>query len=138
MQKEKRQQAVLDLIKSKKIAKQEELLKLLAAQNFAVNQSSVSRDLVELGVIKVNGFYALPQNGERRGLSLQSLTAAGDSLLIGKCELGLASALTVQIDRAEIAEIVGTIAGEDTIFIAVENKKAQKTAARKIWKVFDK
>lgn len=140
MPKEKRQRAILELIKTGKIAKQEEITAHLAQQNFAVTQSSVSRDLVELGVVKINGFYhATPNsNGAKRELILHSLEPAGENLLVAKCELGLASAITVQIDRENFREIVGTIAGEDTIFIAVQNKKAQTAAVKKIWKMFER
>ena len=52
-----------------------------------------------------------------------------------KCEPGMASAIAVEIDRAAIPEIVGTLAGEDTIFIAVTERKAQRTAMKKIWEL---
>ena len=57
---------------------------------------------------------------------------------MAKCELGLASAVCVKLDAAEIKEIVGTIAGEDTIFIAVKDAKAQKAVMRKVWEIFEK
>jgi transcriptional regulator of arginine metabolism len=48
----------------------------------------------------------------------------------------MASAVAVEIDRAALTEIVGTLAGEDTIFIAVTDRKAQRTAIKKIWELF--
>jgi transcriptional regulator of arginine metabolism len=68
---------------------------------------------------------------------LLDLLTAGDALVVAKCEMGLASAVAVEIDRRVIPEIVGTIAGEDTIFIAVEDRKAQRTVIRKIWEIFE-
>ena len=138
MLKEKRQQTILDLIRAKNIARQEELTSMLSDAGFAVNQSSVSRDLIELGVVKVNGFYALPQPDAARNFGLIDLNSAGENLIVARCEAGLASAVAVRIDRAKIAEIVGTIAGDDTIFIAVKEHKAQKTAVKKIWETFEK
>ena len=67
---------------------------------------------------------------------MTGLAAAGDTLIVVKCELGLASAVAVEIDRAAIAEIVGTLAGEDTIFVAVGGRKAQRAAMKKILGLF--
>ena len=138
MLKEKRQQTILDLIRAKNITRQEELTMMLSGAGYTVNQSSVSRDLIELGVVKVNGFYALPQPDAQRNFGLVALNLAGDNLIVAQCESGLASAVAVRIDRAKIAEIVGTIAGDDTIFIAVRERKRQKMAIKKIWETFEK
>jgi transcriptional regulator of arginine metabolism len=139
MLKEKRQQAILDLIAAKNITRQEELTELLIKKGFSVNQSSVSRDLDELGVVKIKGFYAVPQsiNGANN-FGLFALDTAGEILIVARCESGLASAVAVRIDRAKIAEIVGTVAGDDTVFIAVKDKRAQKNALKKIWEIFEK
>jgi len=139
MLKERRQQTIRDLIKANNIASQNELAGLLSATGFSVNQSSVSRDLDELRVIKANGFYALPEvlKGNQK-FGLLSLNTAGEILIVAKCEPGLASAVAVRIDNAKLSEIVGTIAGDDTIFIAVKNAKSQKAAIRRLWNVFEK
>lgn len=137
MLKETRQKKILSLIRAKRIAKQEELTALLERAGLVVTQSSVSRDLLELGIVKHRGYYALPQaqNGAAaRGLL--SLETAGDVLIVAKCEPGMASSVAVEIDRASLSEIVGTIAGEDTIFIAVAEHKAQRAAVKKIWEIF--
>lgn len=137
MPKETRQKKILSLIRAKRIAKQEELTALLERAGLVVTQSSVSRDLLELGIVKQHGYYALPraQNGAAaRGLL--SLEAAGDVLIVAKCEPGMASAVAVEVDGAALPEIVGTIAGEDTIFIAVAEHKAQRAAVKKIWELF--
>lgn len=138
MQKGARQNVIKDLIRAGEIATQEELSALLEKRGIAATQSSVSRDLDELGITKAGGFYALPEmRGEANVFGLRKLDTAGNNLIIAKCELGLASAVCVQIDAAEIKEIAGTIAGEDTIFIAVKDAKAQKAAVRKIWEIFE-
>lgn len=139
MQKDRRQNIIKDLIRSGEIGTQGELSALLEKKRVSATQSSVSRDLVELGIIKVGGVYALPETrGEANIFGLQSLETAGENLIVGKCELGLASAVCVKLDAAEIKEIVGTIAGEDTIFIAVKDVKAQKTVMKKVWELFEK
>lgn len=139
MQKEQRQTAILKLITGKQIAKQEELADLLEKKGFNVTQSSISRDLDELGIIKLNGFYALP-NKPRNAIAfgLLALETAGENLIVAKCESGLASAIAVKIDGANLSEIVGTIAGDDTIFIAVKNKDDQKTVIKRTWEIFER
>lgn len=125
------------MIRARRIGTQEELTAYLERAGVAATQSSVSRDLVELGIVKHRGHYTLPQSrngGAARGLL--SLETAGEVLVVAKCDSGLASAVAVEIDRAKIPEIVGTLAGEDTIFIAVTDRKAQRTAIRKIWELF--
>ena len=139
MQKTRRQTTILKLITAKRIARQEELSSLLEKKGFTVTQSSVSRDLLELGIIKINGFYALPQTPKNAVASgLLGLETAGENLIIAKTESGLASAIAVRIDSEYVTEIVGTIAGDDTIFIAVKDKKSQKPALKKIWEIFEK
>ncbi len=136
MIKPERQKRILNLIRAKRIGTQEELRAELERSGVPATQSSVSRDLDELGVVKHHGFYALPQaNGDAlRGLV--SLDIAGDVLVIAKCLPGRASAVAVEIDDAAIVEIVGTLAGEDTIFIATHDPKSQRTAMKKIWEMF--
>ncbi len=138
MLKEQRQQAILDLIRAKNIGRQEELTENLSQIGHSVTQSSVSRDLDELGIVKVNGFYSLPRAESARNFGLLSLETAGEVLVVAKCESGLASAVAVQIDRSKIPEIVGTIAGDDTIFIAVKDYRSQKKVIKNIWELFER
>jgi len=133
----KRQQKTLALIQSLRIRTQQKLLHLLEQAGIPATQSSVSRDLDELGIIKHRGFYALPRAADGASArGLLSLVEAGDCLLVARCEPGLASSVAVEIDRARFSEIVGTIAGEDTIFVALSNPNLQRTATRKIWELF--
>ncbi|HJQ30643.1 MAG TPA: hypothetical protein VJ866_00610 [Pyrinomonadaceae bacterium] len=137
MHKTKRQQKIIGLIRARRIGTQQELTALLERAGFVATQSSISRDLEELGVVKHNGHYTLPRASEGAAArGLHGLEAAGDSLVVAKCEPGLASAVAVQIDRAGIPEIVGTLAGEDTIFIAVHERKAQRAVMKKVLELF--
>lgn len=138
MQKEERQNLILNLIRVNQISTQEELSELLEKKGFSATQSSISRDLDELGIVKAGGFYAIPQKAAAPNFGLLVLDTAGENLIVAKCESGLASAIAVRIDAAKISEIVGTIAGDDTIFIAVKDAKAQKAAMKKIWEIFEK
>jgi transcriptional regulator of arginine metabolism len=131
-----RQKRLLNLIRAKRIGTQEELRAHLQRAGVSATQSSVSRDLEELGVVKHQGFYALPHVNGDAARGLVSLDVAGDVLVIAKCLPGRASAVAVEIDDAGIPEIVGTLAGEDTIFIAAHDQKAQRVAMKKIWALF--
>ena len=136
MQKNVRHQKILSLIRAKPIGTQGELAAHLERAGVAATQSSVSRDLEELGIVKHRGHYTLPQANGAAARGLLSLDIAGEILVIARTEPGLASAVAVEIDGAALAEIVGSIAGEDTIFIAVNDRKGQRTAIKKIWQLF--
>src|SRR5690349_20193408 len=100
MLKKERQNRIVTLIRSSHIGTQEELRTYLERLGVPATQSSVSRDLEELAIIKHNGFYTLPHaNGEAtRGLI--SLQPAGEILIVAKCVPGLASSVAVEIDGA--------------------------------------
>jgi transcriptional regulator of arginine metabolism len=136
MNKRERQQKILSLIRAKPVAKQEELRALLERAGVPATQSSVSRDLEELGVVKHHGHYTLPHADGAAARGLVSLDQAGECLVIARTEPGRASAVAVDIDAAALPEIVGTIAGEDTIFIAVREQKAQRPTIKRIWELF--
>ena len=136
MNKRERQQKILSLIQAKPVGTQEDLRALLESAGVPATQSSVSRDLEELGVVKHHGHYTLPRTNGAAARGLLSLDQAGDSLVIARTVPGLASAVAVEIDAAAISEIVGTLAGEDTIFIAVRFAKDQRAAIKEIWKLF--
>ena len=137
MHKTKRQQKILSLIRARRIGTQQELSAMLERAGFVATQSSVSRDLEELGVVKHRGYYTLPRAADGASArGLLGLDPAGDCLVVAKCEPGLASSVAVEIDRAAIPEIVGTLAGEDTIFIAVHERKAQRAVMKKVLELF--
>src|SRR5262249_37611489 len=136
MLKRERQKRILNLIRAKPIGTQEALRAHLERAGVPATQSSVSRDLEELGVVMHHGRYALPHANGDSTRGLVSLDVAGEGLVIAKCLPGRASAVAVEIDDAAMPEIVGTLAGEDTIFIAVREQKSQRAAIRKIWEIF--
>jgi len=138
MNKRDRQQKILSLIQSKPIGTQHDLRSLLEESGVSATQSSVSRDLEEMGVVKQHGHYMLPRTNGAATRGLLGLDHAGESLIIARTVPGLASAVAVEIDAAAIPEIVGTIAGEDTIFIAVREEKAQRETIKRVWKLFGK
>jgi transcriptional regulator of arginine metabolism len=134
--KDTRQTRILSLIRAKPIGTQDELRSLLERAGVPATQSSVSRDLEELGVVKHHGHYTVPQANGAAARGLMSLEVAGESLVVARTEPGMASAVAVRIDGAAIEEIVGTIAGEDTIFIAVNDRRVQRLVIKRIWELF--
>jgi transcriptional regulator of arginine metabolism len=134
--KSSRQKKILSLIQAKPIGTQQELRALLERTGVPATQSSLSRDLEELGVVKHHGHYTVPRlNGTAAG-GLLTLDRAGDNLIVARTEPGLASAVAVTIDGAALPEIVGTLAGEDTIFIATADARAQRAAMKRVWELF--
>lgn len=122
--------AIADLIRSSALASQEELSERLSERGFVVTQATISRDLEQLGAVKVRRDgqlrYALPDNvAGRPPLPLyallrdfaRSIEAAGNLVVI-KTPPGSAHLIGVALDNSDIAEIAGTICGDDTIFVA--------------------
>ena len=136
MQKSLRQKKLVSLVRAKPFANQADLRDSLERAGFPTTQSSLSRDLEELGIVKHRGHYAIPKSSAGAARGLLSLDLCGENLIIARTEPGLASGVAVEIDGAVISEIVGTLAGEDTIFIAVGDQKAQRVAMKKIWELF--
>jgi transcriptional regulator of arginine metabolism len=129
-------QHILDIVSSKRVATQQALAAELARRGIAATQSSISRDIDRLGLTKVHGYYAAPQAAlDARG-PVSEVEPAGDNLIVVKTEVGLAQPAALTIDRARIGEIVGTVAGDDTILIAVKNAAAQKVALKKLVELF--
>jgi transcriptional regulator of arginine metabolism len=138
MHKTDRHKVILDVISHRPISRQDELATALRDSGFGVTQASISRDLDELGIVKVDGKYArmeLPI-AEASPFGVSAVEPAGENLIVVRCSSGLASAAAVRIDGSKIGEIVGTIAGDDTIFIAVNDAHDQKVAMKKLRMIF--
>ena len=128
--KERRHRAIADLIRAHALSSQEELADRLSSLGFVVTQATVSRDLEQIGAVKVrrNGqlTYALADdrpNGSPSRLAsvfrdwVRSVEAAG-TLIVIKTPPGSAHLVGVVLDESNLGEIAGTICGDDTIFAA--------------------
>jgi transcriptional regulator of arginine metabolism len=130
----KRHLKILELISTRAVRTQEELAEALAAEGWEVTQSSVSRDITALRLIKVDGAYRrpasvrIPDDPNERRIADGVLTAdpAGDALVVIHTPPGEANRVAVALDRLAWPEVAGTIAGDDTIFIAVKNPAARQ------------
>ena len=136
----KRHLKILELISTRAIRTQEELAEALAAEGWEVTQSSVSRDIAALRLVKVDGAYRrgvrrteVADPDERR-ISEGVLTAepAGSALVVVHTPPGEANRVAVAMDRLAWPDIVGTIAGDDTIFLAVRDEPAQRRVLREV------
>lgn len=139
MRKGERQKRIRTHIAAERITSQNRLVQALRSEGFPVTQASISRDFDELGIIKANGRYVLPEMTQRAGrFGRVSFEPAGENLIVAKCQPGLASAVAVRIDARSFPEICGTIAGDDTIFIAVSGAIEQRHALRALRELFDR
>ncbi len=139
-----RRQAVVRILRSGVVHRQEDLVRLLRDEGYEVTQSSISRDLRDLGVLKASGRYALPPDDVSRTQGdfamlaqfVRGLKRAGASLTILRTTIGAAQSVAVAIDRAEWPEVAGTLSGDDTIFIATASERAQDQLIARLQALF--
>lgn len=129
--KAKRQAAVLRIVQRQRVASQQELARRLRAWGCRATQASLSRDLRELGLVKLDGRYVAPGRlfgaGRREAFSelVTRVIPVGAHLVVVRTAVGAAGAVAAELDRRGLPEIAGTLAGDDTIFIAVGSRSAQ-------------
>src|SRR5215469_13550506 len=131
-----RQQLIVELAHDGPLRKQQELVKVLSRRGFAVTQATLSRDFNELGLVRTPDGYTLP-NGEAAaaepapGVSrivrefVRDIRRA-QNLLVIKTTSGSAQPVAYAVDAEGWEEVVGTVAGDDTLLIVASNNKACK------------
>jgi transcriptional regulator of arginine metabolism len=123
---DRRRDAVARILRTRRIGTQEALLEALARQGLRATQATLSRDLTRLGARRVSrpdgAFYEVDGPATEDGLAaLRGLVVAIDtnaSLVVVRTAAGAASAVARAVDDARLPEVLGTIAGDDTIFVA--------------------
>jgi transcriptional regulator of arginine metabolism len=145
----RRQKAIADLIRGGGIGSQEEVTARLKALGFEVTQATVSRDLDSIGAVKVKRAgalaYALPdQLGESDWAAARlqrilgewviSIEAAGN-LLVMKTPPGSAHLVGLALDQTALAEVAGTISGDDTLFLALKDGVDARAVAERLKKL---
>lgn len=142
----KRHNEIVELIKTREVGTQEELLELLKEKDYDVTQATISRDIRELNLTKIN------VNGRQKYVIIQKDDEVGDkyvrvlkegfvsmmpsgNLIVLKTVVGMAMAVATAIDALEINEIIGCIAGDDTIFIAVSENSHTTDVMNKLKKL---
>jgi transcriptional regulator of arginine metabolism len=134
---QKRQAAILDILQNQPVARQTELVAILRDQGIEATQSSVSRDLKQLGVSKLDSGYAQPDVQDDPTLTgtsgfVRDIQTAGAHLTVVKTAVGAAQRVAVHLDRSGWTDIVGTVSGDDTIFIATRTIADQRRLVAKL------
>ena len=143
---DQRLRTIADLIRAEPLGNQEELADRLAALGFTVTQATVSRDLEQLGAVKVRRdgrlCYALPDQVSPASTDGPELTTVvrdwvraidfAGNLVVLKTPPGSAHLVGVALDRAGLPDVVGTICGDDTIFIAIRDASLAPAFARRL------
>jgi transcriptional regulator of arginine metabolism len=143
---DRRREAVARLIRARRIGTQEELLDALQADGFRVTQATLSRDLARLGARRVSEpgggtRYELSEEERRDGLDalgrlVASVTSNG-TLVVVRTHPGSAPAIARAIDLASIPDILGSIAGDDTVFVAPSRESHARAVAERIRRLFE-
>lgn len=134
--KQLRHQALLRIVQAQKLATQHDLVRALKAAGFPATQATVSRDIVELGLVKVardgQHVYAAPTavasggGTERLRRFCEDYPVEGrlaGNLVVLRSPPGTANAMAIALDTSELGEIIGTVAGDDTVFVATSTDR---------------
>ncbi len=146
--KEYRQSEIMSLIGSSEIETQEELLERLREKGFKVTQATISRDIRELGLVKVAGSagkykYALPHKEEKtisskfRMLLCETVLKVdrAGNIAVVKTYSGMAQGAAAAIDSMERDDVVGSVAGDDTIIIVMRTPEAAQSLADDLYEI---
>ncbi len=143
--KTRRQTAILDVVEHEAVRSQEQLRQRLAQRGFDVTQATLSRDVKELGLLKRSSDGAYQPAGADAAPAATTLGALGralaeylvtiepvQQLVVLKTGAGQAQLLGLAIDRARLEEVVGTLAGDDTILIIARDPKNAQQVTKKL------
>jgi transcriptional regulator of arginine metabolism len=149
--KARRQAVIVELVTNEQVHSQEQLRTRLKARGYDVTQATLSRDIRDLGLVKrsSDGAYqmegAAPTVPASAGIALQRALAEYASgvdcvqqLIVVRTGAGMAQPLALAIDRAKLDEVVGTLAGDDTILVISRDARHAKALARQLeeWSQF--
>ncbi len=142
MSKISRQRAILEIVEAGPVGSQEDFQRILKKRGFDVGQATLSRDIRELRLTKSGEGYALPPGETAADPGLPSVSRlvrefvvdvrAAENLLVTKTSIGSAQPVAAALDGESWPEAIGSIAGDDTILIICENKKAAKRLESRI------
>ena len=144
--KPRRQEKIREIVENHIVETQEELTSLLRREHITATQATVSRDVKELMLVKVpigdgRSRYAFPkaENGVRRENRLEALFAdavtgvdASGNLVVLRTLPGMANAVASALDTAQWKNIIGTVAGDDTILAVIKPESAASTVAERM------
>ncbi len=133
--KKKRHELILNYIKNNNVSRQEEIIKMLLENGYNVTQATISRDIKELKIIKEHFGkndirYAVNEkmdNDDNYKMIFNRSAISADAamnIIVVKCYSGTANAACIALDSMNLSGLVGTIAGDDTIFVACKDVEA--------------
>ena len=138
-----RRTTLAKIIREQAVGRQAELVAMLRKHGHIATQSSVSRDLRELGVAKLGDRYVLPDTAAAVKNDFTTLKqfvtathTAGTNLTVLRTTVGAAQSVAVAIDTARWSEVIGTISGDDTIFIATAGLREQQKLGERLHAIF--
>jgi transcriptional regulator of arginine metabolism len=142
MNKTLRQRAILDALKHGSFASQEDLQRVMRKRGFRVGQATLSRDIRDLNLSKTHNGYSLPHGENGAGVALPPVSRLvrefvlgvrlAQNLLVVKTIVGSAQPVAAALDEADWPEVVGTIAGDDTILIVSPDREEARRLATRI------
>lgn len=143
--KARRQSLILELVEREPLHSQEQLRRRLRDHGFKATQATISRDISDLGLVKRAGDGAYQQSGveaSNPGTAIEALERAASEflrridrvqqLVVVRTGAGQAQPLALAIDRAQLPEAVGTIAGDDTILVIARNDRRAAELVRRL------
>ncbi|NNM61213.1 MAG: arginine repressor [Steroidobacteraceae bacterium] len=138
-----RRNLLAKILREQTVERQAELVEMLRKRGHPATQSSVSRDLRDLGVAKRGRRYVLADEAVRSMSDFSTLrqfvssrVSAGANLTVLKTKIGSAQSVAVAIDAAAWPEVAGTISGDDTIFIATRGARDQRRLGERLLAIF--
>ncbi len=131
-----RHDAIREIISVHSVGTQAELRELLEQRGIEVTQATLSRDINELGIIKLDERYTISEttSAELPPLLMQAVTGVDHAgyTVVFHCHAGMANAACATFDRLKLGSVVGTIAGDDTIFILMRTEKEAEVFSKKM------
>lgn len=135
-QRNTRMDLIREFVRSNQVKTQGELVELLASQGLAVTQATISRDITEMGLQKIEsgGSYILPEDMFVRRMvrELVEKAVAAQNLVVVKVSTGAAQGVAAALDGADLKSIIGSIAGDDTILLITPDNEAAAYLAQTI------
>lgn len=128
--------AILALVRSRALADQAALLEALAERGLKLSQPTLSRHLRKLGIRKRSGRYVAEEPVPQRGVRAR-VACSPPNLLVLRTAAGYAQALALHLDAQPLPGQAGTLAGDDTVFVALLEPRALEIAAREARRRFE-
>lgn len=142
MSKAARQKAILDVLRKGPVSSQDDLQRAVSRLGFAVGQATLSRDIREMGLVKGGHGYTLPDHTHGPTLMPPSVfrlvqdflleIREAQNLLVLKTKVGSAQPVAAGLDAETWPEILGTIAGDDTVLVISSDSKSARRLAQRI------